>query len=101
MFPAAFKKYHLKSKNLSRALEDAGTLTSPLVPWNTCGVFIASTLMVNPFDYIPYAVLNYTVPIIGIIFAIIGYKVEYVDPHSVQNTVLTSDQSITRSKELH
>lgn len=77
MYPEAYKAKGLHSKNLSRALEDGGTLTSPLVPWNTCGVYIFSTLGVGALQYAPYAILNLTVPIISILFAILGIKVAY------------------------
>ena len=73
MYAGAFKKKNLHAKNLSRALEDGGTLTSVFVPWNTCGVFIASTLGVSVIEYAPYAILNYTVPVISIIFGYIGF----------------------------
>ncbi|WP_261721660.1 Na+/H+ antiporter NhaC [Staphylococcus equorum] len=75
MYAGAFKKKNLHAKNLSRALEDGGTLTSVFVPWNTCGVFIASTLGVTVIEYAPYAILNYTVPVISIIFGYIGFKI--------------------------
>lgn len=75
MYAGAFKKKNLHAKNLSRALEDGGTLTSVFVPWNTCGVFIASTLGVSVIKYAPYAILNYTVPVISIIFGYIGFKI--------------------------
>lgn len=75
MYASSFKEKKLHAKNLSRALEDGGTLTSVFVPWNTCGVFIASTLGVSVLEYAPYAILNYTVPIISIIFGYIGFKI--------------------------
>lgn len=75
MYINAFKEKELHPKNLSRALEDGGTLSSVFVPWNTCGVFIASTLGVSVIEYAPYAILNYTVPIISIIFGYIGFKI--------------------------
>ena len=62
-------------KNLSRALEDGGTLTSVFVPWNTCGVFILATLGVGAFEYAPYAILNFIVPIISIIYGITGFTI--------------------------
>lgn len=73
MFAGAYEQRGLQSKNLSRALEDGGTLTSVFIPWNTCGVFIYGTLGVMAFDYAPYAILNYMVPIISIIFAYTGF----------------------------
>ena len=75
MYAQAFKDKGLHAKNLSRALEDGGTLTSVFVPWNTCGVFIASTLGVTVFEYAPFAILNFLVPIISIIFAYTGFKI--------------------------
>ncbi|WP_391118969.1 Na+/H+ antiporter NhaC [Psychrobacillus sp. L3] len=76
MFATAYTKMGLKSKNLSRALEDGGTLTSVFVPWNTCGVFILGTLGVGTFEYAPYAVLNFVVPIISVIYALTGFTIQ-------------------------
>ena len=78
MYAKAYRDKKLHSKNLSRALEDGGTVTSPLIPWNTCGVFIVATLGVSTFAYAPYAILNYTVPIISIFMAFFGLKVEFL-----------------------
>ncbi|WP_019240883.1 MULTISPECIES: Na+/H+ antiporter NhaC [Bacillus] len=75
MYAKAYKDKGLHSKNLSRALEDGGTLTSVFIPWNTCGVFIFGTLGVSVFEYAPYAILNYAVPILSIIFALTGYTI--------------------------
>jgi NhaC family Na+:H+ antiporter len=78
MYAQAYKDRNLQSKNLSRALEDGGTVTSVFVPWNTCAVFIFSTLSVHPFEYAPYAILNFTVPTLAIIFALLGYKITFM-----------------------
>jgi NhaC family Na+:H+ antiporter len=72
MYAPAYRDQNLHPKNLSRALEDGGTLTSPLVPWNTCGAFMAATLLVPTVDYLPYAFLNYVNPVIAICYAIFG-----------------------------
>ena len=66
----------LHPKNLSRALEDSGTLTSALVPWNTCGAFMASTLGVATFAYAPFAFLNYINPLISILYGYTGVTIE-------------------------
>ena len=76
MYANAYTEKGLHSKNLSRALEDGGTLTSVFFPWNTCGVFILGTLGVHAFDYAPYAVLNFIVPIISILYALTGFTIE-------------------------
>lgn len=72
MFVAAYKEKDLLPQTLSRTLEDAGTLTSVLVPWNLCGVFFAGTLGVATIEYLPYACLNWIVPIISITFALMN-----------------------------
>jgi Na+:H+ antiporter, NhaC family len=76
MFASTYKQKGLHSKNLSRALEDGGTLTSVFIPWNTCGVFILGTLGVGAFEYAPYAILNFVVPIISIIYAFTGFTIQ-------------------------
>src|SRR6056297_2992621 len=68
MFKEEYAKRNLKPKNLSRVLEDAGTLTSPLVPWNSCGAFMWQTLGVHPFAYAPYAFLNLINPVVSVIY---------------------------------
>ncbi|CAM3164054.1 Na+/H+ antiporter NhaC [Filibacter tadaridae] len=75
MFSKTYKEKGLHSKNLSRALEDGGTLTSVFIPWNTCGVFILGTLGVGVVEYGPYAILNFVVPIISILYAFTGFTV--------------------------
>ncbi|GHH99524.1 Na+/H+ antiporter NhaC [Neobacillus kokaensis] len=75
MYANAYREKGLHSKNLSRALEDGGTLTSVFVPWNTCGVFIAGTLGVQAFQYAPFAILNFIVPIISIFYALTGITI--------------------------
>ena len=97
MYVQAYRDKKLHSKNLSRALEDGGTVTSPFIPWNTCGVFILSTLAVHPFAYAPYAVLNYAVPIIGIIMAFLGWKVERLTDVQVKEL---EEREMQQSKEI-
>lgn len=80
MFRAEFARRGLHPKNLSRALEDAGTLTSPLVPWNTCGAFMATTLGVATFAYAPYAFFNLINPIVSAIYGFTGFTIEKIPP---------------------
>ena len=79
MYADAYKKRKLHPKNLSRTLEDAGTLTSPLIPWNTCGAYMITTLGVAPWVYVPYCFLNIINPIIAIIYGYTGFSIEYFD----------------------
>ncbi|MBC9867952.1 MAG: Na+/H+ antiporter NhaC [Opitutae bacterium] len=76
MYRNAFEKEGLHMKNLSRSLEDAGTLSSPLIPWNTCGATMMAALMVNPFAYLPFAFLNLLNPIISMIYGFTGWTME-------------------------
>jgi len=76
MFKDEYEKRDLAPENLSRALEDGGTVTSALIPWNTCGAYMQSVLLVSPLEYALYCVFNWASPIFGIIFALIGFKIK-------------------------
>ncbi|MBI2969201.1 MAG: Na+/H+ antiporter NhaC [Gammaproteobacteria bacterium] len=69
MFRAEFERRGLHVKNLSRTLEDAGTMTSALVPWNTCGAYMAAALGVPTLSYAPYAFFNLLSPVVAVIYA--------------------------------
>lgn len=75
MWKSQYAKNNLDNVNLSRSLEDAGTLTSPLIPWNACGVFMAGTLAVTTFAYLPYCFFNLINPIIALLFAFLNIKI--------------------------
>jgi len=75
MWKAEFERRGLANVNLSRTLEDAGTLTSPLVPWNACGVYMAGTLAVTTFAYLPYCFFNLINPVIALLFAFMNIKI--------------------------
>jgi len=79
MYKNAFDSRGLHPKNLSRCLEDAGTLTSPLIPWNSCGAFMHATLGVNPLLYLPYAFLNLANPVVSIFYGYTGITMEKVE----------------------
>jgi len=72
MFKTTFEKSGLAPRMLSRTLEDAGTLTSALVPWNTCGAYQTSVLGVPTLTYAPYAMLNYLNPIMSVVLTYLG-----------------------------
>ncbi len=76
MFKSAFDAKGLHPKNLSRVLEDSGTLTSPLIPWNSCGAFMGATLGVSPLAYLPYSFLNLIVPAVSIFYGYTGITIE-------------------------
>ena len=68
MFRAEFARRGLDPKNLSRTLEDAGTITSVLVPWNTCGAYMASTLGVATLTYAPFCFFNLINPLVAALY---------------------------------
>ena len=76
MFAKAYKDKGLAPENLSRTLEDTGTVTSVLVPWNTCGAYQAGTLGVSTLDYLPYAFFNILSPFMTLIFAVFNIKIK-------------------------
>ena len=79
MYKNAFDARGLHPKNLSRVLEDSGTLSSPLIPWNSCGAFMSATLGISAFTYLPYAFLNLAVPIVSIIYGYTGFTIEKIN----------------------
>ena len=80
MYKSAFADRGLAPRNLSRCLEDSGTLTSPLIPWNTCGAFMHATLGIHPFAYLPYAFLNLINPLISIFYGFTGITMLKMTP---------------------
>ena len=75
MYAEEYKKRGLSATSLSNALESSGTVTSALIPWNTCGVFITSTLGISAIQYAPYAFFNWLMPIGCFILAVLGVAV--------------------------
>ncbi|MGL5937656.1 MAG: Na+/H+ antiporter NhaC family protein [Phocaeicola sp.] len=86
MFKDIYKRRGFESRLLSRTTEDAVTVTSPLVPWSSCGMTQATILGVSTFTYAPYAFFNLISPLMTILIAIIGYKI-------VQNAPLEEKES--------
>ena len=75
MFKKAFEDKELAPENLSRTLEDSGTVTSVLIPWNTCGAYQSGVLGVSVSDYAVYAVFNWLSPIMTLFFAAFQIKI--------------------------
>jgi Na+:H+ antiporter, NhaC family len=79
MYRLEFERRGLAPQNLSRTLEDAGTMTSALVPWNTCGAFMAATLGVPTLSYLPYAFVNLLNPVTAIIYGMTNFTITPLD----------------------
>ncbi len=75
MYAEEYKKMELSPTTLSNALESSGTVTSALIPWNTCGVFITSTLGISAIQYAPWAVFNWLMPVACFILAFFGITI--------------------------
>jgi Na+:H+ antiporter, NhaC family len=75
MFREEFGRRALAPQALSRAVEDSGTVTSVLVPWNTCGAYISGVLGVSTLAYLPFCFFNLLSPLLDVVFGFIGFKV--------------------------
>jgi NhaC family Na+:H+ antiporter len=75
MFKKAYEDKGLAPENLSRTLEDSGTVTSVLIPWNTCGAYQSGVLGVGVGEYFVYAMFNYLSPITTLLFAAFSIKI--------------------------
>jgi len=89
MFRAEYARQGLAPCNLSRALEDSGTITSVLIPWNTCGAYMAGTLGVATFTYAPFCFFNLINPLVAVIYGFTNISIVKVKPE----TSLTDDLS--------
>lgn len=78
-FRSTFERLNLHPKNLSRTIEDAGTVINPLVPWSVCGVFISQALGVSVLDYLPYAFFCYLSFLLTILFGFTGWTITSVE----------------------
>jgi NhaC family Na+:H+ antiporter len=74
MFHDEFERRGIAPGVLARAVEDSGTVTSPLVPWNTCGAYMAGVLGVSTAAYFPFCFFNLLSPILDVIYGFVGFK---------------------------
>ena len=93
MFKDTYRRQKLDPKNLSRTLEDGGTLTSVLVPWNTCGAFMAQTLGVSTLTYAPFVFFNLINPFVAAAYGFTNIKIARIEESTSER--LRSDKSDT------
>ncbi|MFH1766019.1 MAG: Na+/H+ antiporter NhaC [Gemmatimonadota bacterium] len=93
MYRGAYLKRGLHPKNLSRALEDSATLTSPLIPWNTCGAYMSGVLGVSCFTYLPFAFLNLLSPLISMFYGFTGITIEKIED-DLESLVGVTDEEL-------
>jgi NhaC family Na+:H+ antiporter len=82
MFKDIYRDKGYETRLLSRTTEDAVTVTSPLIPWNTCGMTQSTILGVSTFTYLPYCFFNLLSPLMSIFIAVLGYKIYRNDTHT-------------------
>ena len=75
MFRDTYRERGLAPQNLSRTLEDAGTVTSVLIPWNTCGAAQQAVLGVSVFLFAPYCFFNLISPLMTLLYGFLGIKI--------------------------
>jgi NhaC family Na+:H+ antiporter len=80
MFRREFARRGLAPQVLLRAVEDSGTVTSVLVPWNTCGAYISGVLGVQTAAYLPFCFFNFLSPVLDVLFGFIGFKAPTIPP---------------------
>ena len=86
MFRGEFERRGLAPEVLSRAVEDSGTVTSPLVPWNTCGAYMAGVLGVPTASYLPFCFFNLLSPVLDVVYGFLGFKVRTITPPDAAET---------------
>jgi NhaC family Na+:H+ antiporter len=79
-FRAEFAKRGLAAPNLSRLCADSGTVTSPLVPWNSCGAFMGAVLGVPTWAYLPFCFFNIASPLLSVLYGFVGFRIERTPP---------------------
>lgn len=82
LFRLEFQKRGLEPQNLSRAVADGGTVTSALIPWNSCGAFMAATLGIPTLLYMPFCIFNIASPILSLAYGITGFRIDRAQPVS-------------------
>ncbi|HEY7131777.1 MAG TPA: Na+/H+ antiporter NhaC family protein [Candidatus Limnocylindrales bacterium] len=79
VYRVAFRQRGIAPRMLSRTVEDAGTVTSPLVPWNSCGAYMAGVLGVPTAAYLPFCFFNLLSPVISLIYGLTGFRIERIE----------------------
>jgi NhaC family Na+:H+ antiporter len=83
MFMIPFRNLGLHPETLATAVENSGTVTSPLIPWNSCGAYMTAALGVSTFVYFPYCFFNFLNPLLGLIYGFTGYNVMRLEAEQI------------------
>jgi len=80
MFKQRFSQMGIAPQTLSKQIEESATITSPLIPWNSCGAYVSATLGIATLSYLPFCFFNLITPVVAFIFALMGWQIDTVDP---------------------
>jgi Na+:H+ antiporter, NhaC family len=100
VYRTAFARRGLAPRMLSRTVEDTGTVTSPLVPWNSCGAYMAGVLGVSTMQYLPYAFFNMLNPLVALGYAFTGFRIEHVEPAEAPGPIVVGGVESTTQHPL-
>jgi NhaC family Na+:H+ antiporter len=100
VYRTAFARRGLAPRMLSRTVEDTGTVTSPLVPWNSCGAYMAGVLGVSTMQYLPYAFFNMLNPLVALGYAFTGFRIEHVEPAEEPGPIVVGGSETTTQRPL-
>ncbi|MCB0795596.1 MAG: Na+/H+ antiporter NhaC [Flavobacteriales bacterium] len=95
MFARVYRERGLDPRVLSRSLEDGGTVTSVLVPWNTCGAYQAGVLGVATMSYLPFCFFNLISPLMSMLQGALGYRIAHLPPQPVGSDTETSEARVS------
>jgi NhaC family Na+:H+ antiporter len=103
VFRASFARRRLAPRMLSRTVEDTGTVTSPLVPWNSCGAYMTGVLGVSTMQYLPFAFFNLLNPVVALVYAFTGFRIEHLDAdgEAVEAVEATDDAALAPGGDRH
>ena len=94
LFKKVYLERNLHPKNLSRTLEDSGTVLVPLIPWSAAGAYMAATLGVETLDYLPWAILNYTGIVFAVILAITGIGITKISDKEKEEFLIEEGENL-------
>ena len=80
VYKTEYEERGIAPQTLSREIEDTATVTSPLIPWNSCGAYVAGTLGIETVAYFPFAFFNWINPLLSFAYAFFGFQIKHVEP---------------------
>jgi NhaC family Na+:H+ antiporter len=80
VYKTEYEERGIAPQTLSREIEDTATVTSPLIPWNSCGAYVSGTLGIETIAYFPFAFFNLINPLLSFVYAFFGFQIKHVEP---------------------